>query len=631
MTNIDPNAIAANIATDLIKTSFNNAIKGASTAMRSAWDKVFEDFSPYMETTRRRNRFVRILCQKDSDVDIYSLYVESRFQCGNDVHDDSEIIRNVIERSNIVITGNGGAGKTIFMRHLWLHLFEHSSELTPIFVELRHLNELTSIDIKSYVRRTISTKREMSEELFEFFCENGRFCFLLDGFDEVAQSQREALQAQILRMASTYPRCPIVVSSRFDKRFSGWNEFSVYQSTPLALDQVRHLITRVPFDQSAKALFLKRLDDAFYEQNESFLSNPLLAIMMMMTFRENMDIPKKMSIFYDQAFNTLYQWHDATKAYSRRKTLDIEEFQRSFGAFCLLSYYQQSHEFSASEMTDYISKSSKVCGYKYNTADILNDYEESVNLIRQDGLSFVFIHRSFQEYFAAYAMVNILSDKFSQFLPSITKRLSDNVLALCYQMNPRLVVIEYVDPEYMKLKSNRFFPPKPQRKLGYLETINARYTLYVRRHHSHDNDVVNSLRAEINEDLSLFVENVRRLKDDHIHVVLSHIQRQLMSTRLFSIFRHARIPNDYVDASFYVSIWFQDSKIEFKLYDVKDEEIFDTSLSEIVGAALKRHVRVFEEIEHQVLDSVSKIDAWSTSQIRDVKRIGKSIDDILGI
>jgi hypothetical protein len=41
--------------------------------------------------------------------------------------------------------------------------------------------------------------------------------------------------------------------------------------------------------------------------------------MMLMTFDEFAEITSKMHIFYDQAFNVLYNKHDATKTSFRRK------------------------------------------------------------------------------------------------------------------------------------------------------------------------------------------------------------------------------------------------------------------------------------------------------------------------
>ena len=104
-----------------------------------------------------------------------------------------------------------------------------------------------------------------------------------------------------------------------------------------------------------------------------------------MTFKDNLDIPKSMNIFYDQAFNTLFTCHDATKAFTRRKALDIDEFRKSFAVFCLLTYFDERYEFGAAEVTSYIIKSSKVLNLVVDKSDILRDYTEAVNLLQQRG------------------------------------------------------------------------------------------------------------------------------------------------------------------------------------------------------------------------------------------------------
>ena len=43
--------------------------------------------------------------------------------------------------------------------------------------------------------------------------------------------------------------------------------------------------------------------------------------MMLMTFDEFAEIPSKMHVFYEQAFNVLYNKHDATKASFKLKIL----------------------------------------------------------------------------------------------------------------------------------------------------------------------------------------------------------------------------------------------------------------------------------------------------------------------
>ncbi|WP_429930519.1 NACHT domain-containing protein [Agrobacterium vitis] len=446
MSNLDFSVAAGTGIAELVKASFNSVSEMATSSVKSAWQKVFEDFEPFMNEAYRKNNFVRLLSQKDRDVEFYSVYVKSKFKCANNTDDDENIIQKIRDGKNIVINGNGGAGKTFFMRHLWMSLFKNEMKYTPIFIELRKLNDISKIDLFSFVRRSISNKKELDDTIFSYFCDQGRFCFILDGYDEVVVSQREALQSQILDLSSKYPNCRFVVSSRYERRFAGWNGFDLYDAVPFDIIQVRELIEKVPFDADSKKLFLKKIDKKFYDENDSFLSNPLLSIMMMMTFKENMEIPKRMNIFYEQAFTTLYTWHDATKAFSRNKCLDISDFQKSFAVFCLLTYYKEKFEFTKTELLNFIKESNNICGFNNDANLVLFDYEESVNLLKQEGLSYVFIHRSFQEYFSAYAMVHIMPGKFSEIVLKLRRNSDDNVIAMCYEMNRNLVVENYIVP-----------------------------------------------------------------------------------------------------------------------------------------------------------------------------------------
>lgn len=359
-----------------------------------------------------------------------------------------------MESENAIIVGNGGAGKTFFMRHLWLSLFKRSDFKTPIFLELRALSDLSKIDLKNYIRLAISSSEYLPEDVFDYFCNRGSFVFILDEFDELQDNAREYVQNQILELSSLYRNCRFVVSSRYDRRFSGWQGFSIFQSEPFDLLQSIELVKKVPFDENSKALFIKKLDTNLYNSHSSFISSPLLCIMMMMTFKDNMTIPSNMSIFYDNAFTTLFQWHDATKAFHRKRCLNIDEFRRSFSIFCLLSYYEGKIEFSESEIIEYIIKTNKVLSFKFDPYDIKREYVESVNLLRQDGLIYVFIHRSFQEYFAALALTSTLSDKFNSFISRIKRHSDDNVIQLAFELNKNIVIKEYIRPEYNNFLSD---------------------------------------------------------------------------------------------------------------------------------------------------------------------------------
>ncbi|SOC93572.1 NACHT domain-containing protein [Rhizobium sp. AN5] len=454
MLNLD--SITASVLTGLVKDSFSKVTGHATGAIKTAWLRVFEDFGPYMQQTFDRNRYVRILSQKDKDEYIYDIYVGPTFTSGTANISDKNLIEKINEGRNCVIVGNGGAGKTFFMRHLWLTVFTYHSKKAPIFIELRKLNELPTADLFHFIRKSISMEK-LPPDVFDHFCMSGAFLFIFDGFDEVVSHHKEPLQSQILLMQAHYRNCTFVVSSRYEDRFSGWQSFEVYETAPFNFKQIKKLIKRVPFDKDSKRLFSEKLTQEFYDEHVEFLSNPLLAVMMMMTFREHMEIPKRMNIFYDQAFNTLYHWHDATKAYRREKSLDIIEFQKSFSTFCLISYFEERYEFTKSEIEDLISKSSSIAGIETDSGPILHDYQESVNLIKQEGLQYTFIHRSFQEYFTAYALIRLPAQSFGDAIKRISSRSNDNVMSMCYEMDKSLVLMQYIAPLISRLQTAGFF------------------------------------------------------------------------------------------------------------------------------------------------------------------------------
>lgn len=442
--------IAGVAVSDLIKSAFTNIASGILKSASNLRTEIFEDFKPYMEECYRRNRYVRILCHSDVDVDLLEVYVPTRFSTGELKKSDIELVFDIATGENHVITGSGGAGKTFFMRKMWLDLLAECKRV-PIFIELRKLNELSSSNIDALIRASMSIN--ISQEMFDKFCSQGRFVFILDGFDELPRSQHEDVQSQILRLSERFGGCGFVVSGRPDGRFAGWSGFRVYEAEAFSLEQTRDLCSRIPFDNEYRSKFLKVLDERLYSSYRSFLSNPLLSIMMMMVFRRNMDIPKKMGIFYDEAFGTLYQWHDSTKAFKRQKHMDIQQFRRSFGAFCLLSYAKEKFDFSRTELDELIDTSSKLIGLDLSKDDILDDYERNVNLIRQDGIRYYFIHRSFQEYFAAWALTNIFPHKFKEFCARIESRQTDSVIKMCYDLQKELAVSDYVEPRYEHFRS----------------------------------------------------------------------------------------------------------------------------------------------------------------------------------
>jgi hypothetical protein len=354
----------------------------------------------------------------------------------------------------VVITGSGGSGKSMLMRHLFLNTLDLKKKV-PVFLELRELNQKRRT-IQEFLNETLSSNKfTLDDEYIQKALKSGHFALFLDGFDEIGLTIRNAVSNDIRQLAKKYDGNIFIVSSRPDNDFAGWQNFSTLHIKPLNIDQACELIEKLPFDADLKTKFLRDLKSDLFKKHESFLSNPLLLSIMLLTYGQSADIPTKLSIFYNQAYEALFQRHDALKGgfqRDRRTKLDIQDFQKVFSAFCIQTYDKRAFQFSKSDALDYLEQAKKITGLDFDTTDFLTDSLQAVCLLVEEGLMFVFSHRSFQEYFVARFV--------RQTKPEIQERLiskycgnflHDEVMHLLYEMNPEVVERGFVLPYLDKL------------------------------------------------------------------------------------------------------------------------------------------------------------------------------------
>lgn len=353
-----------------------------------------------------------------------------------------------------VVTASAGAGKSILLRHLFLNALP-TLERIPVFVELRSI-EASNQDIVDAIKENlVALGFNLGDEYIDKGFDLGHFVVFLDGFDEVKSDIRVSLSKQIVQLSKTAPNCVIIVSSRHDDIFSGWNDFREFRVSPLNVDEACDLVEKLPPDEELKEKFITDLRSFLFARHKSFLSNPLLLSIMLLTYGENADIPKKLSLFYNQAYEALFQRHDALKGgyqRKRRTSLDIQDFARVFEVFCLQTYDDRKFRFSRLEALNYVQKAKDYVGVEVEVEPFLEDCLQAVCLLMEDGLEIVFSHRSFQEYFVAHhisaADPLVQRNLLDRFIKSIR---TDNVYGLLYEMNPGVVEREVLVPKLRKI------------------------------------------------------------------------------------------------------------------------------------------------------------------------------------
>ena len=409
---MEAESIGAQAVVELVRIMLGKMPGTAQSVYKKLQTRLNKGFSEYLEANNRKCQKIKTLLDRDRPVNIEDVFVEPSFRIGNDKLSTEEILVNIenkLERT--VITGLAGSGKSIFLRYAFRKIITEKSKYYPIFFELRDISRYAEgkLNLEKCIFESIARIcEEFKITQFKRGLRQGKFYVLLDGLDEVAISYRDDLEEEIREFARKYTKCPIIVSSRPNDGFIAWSEFSEAHLMPFSKDQSLEFIDKTNFNSTRKGKFMERLADNLYEKNKDFLSNPLLASMMLLTYDEYGDIPHKRHVFYDKCFQVLLREHDISKESYLREFhtgLDYQEIENLFMYFCTYSYLESAFKFNTETIKRYAGEAIESVSVEANVSKLVRDFVESLSIIQKDGDYFEFSHRSFQEYFYAKFVV----------------------------------------------------------------------------------------------------------------------------------------------------------------------------------------------------------------------------------
>jgi predicted NACHT family NTPase len=132
------------------------------------------------------------------------------------------------ERSTLaaVLSAPAGAGKTFFIRNLYIRLAASSHSKVPIFLEARELNRIQLTDFAGIISTVFRvTGYEFSREQAVDGLKSGIFLILIDGFDELRVSNERHNANVLERAAQEFQLCPLLVSGRPSEILHAFNNF----------------------------------------------------------------------------------------------------------------------------------------------------------------------------------------------------------------------------------------------------------------------------------------------------------------------------------------------------------------------------------------------------------------------
>lgn len=314
------------------------------------------------------------------------------------------------EHNFITLLGHAGCGKTMILRHMFLSACNKSCKI-PLVIELRKLKGFDG-SFKDFVADNVfKFKLSQNENIFNSMLKTGKFMFLLDGYDEIAIEQKEALTHSLENFFDSYPLNSYLLTSRPGANAETLERFENYHVCKLSDTQVFEFIDKQLLNGSEEDLELASKIKVLLSESKNnpfmkYMSSPLLLSMFILTYNEHPELPKHISSFYYNVFDTLHSKHDAkTKAggyqHEKKSKLTQDEIRRLLEAFCFISYMQSTYEFSSEYLHAILPKIIERLKVDCTVDDIIYDLSVAISILIQDGTSYVFPHRSLQEYFAA--------------------------------------------------------------------------------------------------------------------------------------------------------------------------------------------------------------------------------------
>lgn len=435
-------------ATAFIK-EISSEIKGAYQGMTAEAKQFLElGLTDYIQNQYNRFKYVKTILRGNTPNYFYDVYHPLNIK--NHKHEAiTTSIDSTFEKSNyITVIGEGGSGKSTLVKHLFLRALGEKLAI-PVFIELRHLtNDKNSIE-NHIKEKILEQKLSESTKILERMLSAGKFLFFLDGYDEIAGEYKKNITESINKFTEKYGRNKYLLTTRPYSDIDLLPLFHNYNIEQLKGNEIEKFIEKQLREEPELAGKIKKsIKESKSRHIASFLRNPLLLSLYILTYQSNSSVPTKKYVFYRRVINALFSEHDSkSKLGFERETkcrLQQEDFEKILKAFCFVSYFDEAFSF---EHDDLISRletvKSEISELKFSPTDFINDMKIAISLWIEDGGITAFAHRSLQEYFAALFIKDLDEQNKEQVYKQILKQLEsihslneiENFLSLCEEMD----------------------------------------------------------------------------------------------------------------------------------------------------------------------------------------------------
>jgi predicted NACHT family NTPase len=345
-----------------------------------------------------------------------------RFLLGQVRHQRVPGLKAVERYDQLMILGKPGAGKTTFMKRLAIlcNQGEFQPQRVPVFVALKEYAETEGKPkLQTYIQTQWNACGVEAADALSSVLGSGQALVLLDGLDEVYETDHDRVLQDIKTFAYQFRDCQCVITCRIAAREYIFEQFTEVEVTDFDQEQIAEFATKwfkAKNDPKKAETFIQRLKAN--KPIQELATNPLLLTLLCLVFGEAADFPANRAELYKEGLDVLLKKWDGKRNIERDqvyKKLSLKRKEDLLSQLAFTTFERGDYFFKQATVEQHIIRyirnlpgaSDDEEALQLDSEAVLKSIEAQHGLLveRARGI-YSFSHLTFQEYFTAQRVVS---------------------------------------------------------------------------------------------------------------------------------------------------------------------------------------------------------------------------------